>query len=172
MKRATRNSSKAKAKIPQNISDETTISETCKDIKTEQETSVKEEIGVTEGEKKPTKFDLSNFEFKREKKTVLASSSPKKRQHIDLEYDDDVSGIKVKKEEEKTNDLEKNVVHSDDGKPLEWETVLENIRKMREKGDAPVDSMGYFKCPDETAEPQVSKIFTVCIFLYISNLIS
>lgn len=111
----------------------------CNDIKPIKEDALENE----------SKIDLSNFVFKREQKPVLASTSPKKRQHIQVEYDD-VSPSKVKKEE--------NVMQSEDGKPLHWEAVLNNLREMRKNRDAPVDSMGCHKCPDESESPEVIRI--------------
>lgn len=39
--------------------------------------------------------------------------------------------------------------------PPNWEQVLENIRKMREKEDAPVDTMGCHKCHDDKEDAKV-----------------
>ncbi|XP_050296346.1 endonuclease III-like protein 1 [Anthonomus grandis grandis] len=41
--------------------------------------------------------------------------------------------------------------------PENWELVLDNIREMRKKFDAPVDSMGCHKCSDENASPEVMR---------------
>lgn len=110
-----------------------------------------EKVDVSETETKPGKIDLSDFQFKREKKPTLASTSPKKRQHIKIEYDD-TSPTKIKKEETEREDKK---VHLKDGKRLHWEEVLNNLREMRKSRDAPVDSMGCHKCPDESESPQV-----------------
>lgn len=45
-------------------------------------------------------------------------------------------------------------------KPVEWEQVLENIREMRHQKDAPVDTMGCDKCPDQSLPDKVS-LFSV-----------
>lgn len=39
--------------------------------------------------------------------------------------------------------------------PTYWRAQLANIEKMRQNRDAPVDTMGCEKCPDEKAEPKV-----------------
>ena len=39
--------------------------------------------------------------------------------------------------------------------PKNWRYFLENIEKMREKRDAPVDIMGCDRLSDETADPKV-----------------
>lgn len=95
-------------------------------------------------EQKTNECDLTRFRFAREKKPTLASVSPKKREHIKIEYDD-MSPAKMKNED----------VELENGKPLHWEAVLDNLREMRKNRDAPVDLMGCHKCPDETESPQV-----------------
>lgn len=97
---------------------------------------------VASEKEKSIKSDLSEFEFKREKKPILAGSSPKKRKHIKIEYDK-VSPSKI------------NTKGEESGKPLHWETVLNNLREMRKNRDAPVDSMGCHRCVDESDSPQV-----------------
>ncbi len=41
--------------------------------------------------------------------------------------------------------------------PANWRRVYDNILKMREARDAPVDSMGCERAHDEMAEPKVTK---------------
>ncbi|XP_044760524.1 endonuclease III-like protein 1 [Coccinella septempunctata] len=41
--------------------------------------------------------------------------------------------------------------------PLHWEDVLKNLREMRKKFDAPVDTMGCDKCHDDSANPEVQR---------------
>lgn len=116
-------------------------------IKTEDENEIIQNE-VTESDRKP---DLTNFKFKREEKPQLSTVSPKKRSHIKVEYDE-ISPSKVKKEE---TEYDVNTEKTEDGKPFNWEVVLHNLREMRKKGDAPVDSMGCQKCPDQNETPEV-----------------
>lgn len=126
----------------------------------ENKTDIKQEdrVDSTDVEEKSSKINLASFEFKGKKRPVLEGSSSKKRQHVKVEYDD----LKIKKEE--VEDVEpENQVEVNDGKPLNWRAMLNNIRKMRENKDAPVDSMGCHKCPDENESPKVlhpSLLFT------------
>lgn len=76
--------------------------------------------------------DLSQFQLKSKQKL--------KRKHITIECE--------------TN-IESNAQKSKITGPKNWITVLENLRKMRENQDAPVDTMGCDQCPDEDASPKV-----------------
>lgn len=51
--------------------------------------------------------------------------------------------------------------------PEHWKQILENIKKMREKRSAPVDSLGASKCYDQTADEKVSTTISYQIFLNI-----
>lgn len=110
-------------------------------------------------EEKQTKINLSHFAFKREKKPVLGSISPKKRKHVEVEYDDETTVSKIRKEEDIQ---EESIGTLKDGKPFHWETALKNLREMRKNKDAPVDSIGYQKCPDENEAPEVRKAIAGC----------
>lgn len=53
--------------------------------------------------------------------------------------------------------------------PLHWREVLENIREMRKKGDAPVDTMG---C-DQTAVPNLDpKVHNLNPLVYMSGILA
>ncbi|KAK4472598.1 hypothetical protein MN116_003836 [Schistosoma mekongi] len=52
--------------------------------------------------------------------------------------------------------------------PLQWRTQLNNIRKMRESRDAPVDLMGCEKLADETEHPKTFRL-QVLISLMLSS---
>lgn len=45
----------------------------------------------------------------------------------------------------------------EDWEPPNWKIILENIRKMRFKMDAPVDTMGCHKCADENADDKTRR---------------
>lgn len=55
----------------------------------------------------------------------------------------------------------------DKWEPDNWMQVLNNIRKMRKSGDAPVDTMGCDKCMDDDAVPEVKKILPTCILVVL-----
>uniref|UniRef100_T1JNU5 Endonuclease III homolog n=1 Tax=Strigamia maritima TaxID=126957 RepID=T1JNU5_STRMM len=55
-----------------------------------------------------------------------------------------------------------------DWQPENWRETLANIEKMREKRDAPVDSMGCHKCSDETLEPEVYR-WQILVSLMLSS---
>lgn len=106
-----------------------------------------------------SKLDFSKFKFEPKQKLKLNSTSPKKREHIKLEYEES-SATKIKREndgeiENKTHLKTEIKTEHDPGKPMLWERVLKNLREMRKNKDAPVDSMGTQKCPDENELPQV-----------------
>uniref|UniRef100_A0A6A7G4I1 Endonuclease III homolog n=2 Tax=Hirondellea gigas TaxID=1518452 RepID=A0A6A7G4I1_9CRUS len=52
--------------------------------------------------------------------------------------------------------------------PDNWEKVLDNIRRMREGRDAPVDKMGANQCWDKNAPPKVRR-FQVLVSLMLSS---
>ncbi|KAM8960383.1 LOW QUALITY PROTEIN: endonuclease III-like protein 1 [Pelodytes ibericus] len=52
--------------------------------------------------------------------------------------------------------------------PKDWCWILENIRQMRSKGDAPVDKMGAEKCCDQNAPPEVMR-YQVLLSLMLSS---
>lgn len=52
--------------------------------------------------------------------------------------------------------------------PPDWFTVLNYIREMRKNMDAPVDSMGYHKCHDDAAPPEIKR-YQALIALMLSN---
>lgn len=136
-------------------------------------------------EKETPKIDLSQFKFETKDRRKLAAVSPKKREHVKLEVEispskikkedtdidsafttkDDNSDVfkedtmalsKIKRDLTGTCFLSSSIkTENDDGKPLNWETILNNLREMRKNKDAPVDYMGSHKCPDEAAEPKV-----------------
>lgn len=132
-----------------------------------QDSKVIKEENILENEKlqddqpqndgKSSKIDLSLFQFKPEKKAVLASISPKKRQQIKIEYEQTSPPKMIKQESEDEDNPKKDLAtKTEDGMPLHWEAVLNNLREMRKNRDAPVDSMGCHKCPDENESPKVS----------------
>ncbi|XP_064488627.1 endonuclease III-like protein 1 isoform X2 [Ornithodoros turicata] len=53
-------------------------------------------------------------------------------------------------------------------KPDYWEEALDNIRKMRQDKDAPVDTMGCEKCHDETAPDKVMR-YQMLVSLMLSS---
>lgn len=128
-------------------------------------TSASEEIQSTVNQE-PTKDssqkpNFSKFKFSREEKPKLSSISPKKRQHINPEYDD-ISPSKIKIElDENTGEIQKKIdlqspIKTENARtPSNWEAVLNNLREMRQKRDAPVDSMGTQKAADEAETPEV-----------------
>lgn len=109
------------------------------------------------------KIDFSKFKFNRDEKSKLTSTTPKKRAHIKPEYEE-ISPTKIKKEVDQYSKHETNTILKSEiaaknkgQTPPNWEIVLNNLREMRKNKDAPVDSMGTQKCPDETQMPKVRR---------------
>ncbi|KAL1494005.1 hypothetical protein ABEB36_009680 [Hypothenemus hampei] len=102
---------------------------------------------VTRSNVNTQNIDLSKFKSTTKKVLDNGKNEIKKdlkgtkRQHIKIESDDKEEGPKPSKNKNST--------------PPNWELILENLRDMRKKFDAPVDSMGCFKCADENASPEV-----------------
>lgn len=78
-----------------------------------------------------------------------------KREHIKVEYDEENPSPSKRKYQQYQCKAETEKYESNDKMPLNWETVLYNLREMRKDFDAPVDSMGCNKCHDEKASPKV-----------------
>lgn len=112
-------------------------------------------------EVKTSKIDISKFTA--EPKKVLKPTKPKSKIKQDLSEDSLEQStekcnkrphLKVQHEEtssKSTEGAEKKSKHL----PNNFEEVLNNLREMRSKFDAPVDVMGCHKCCDETASPEV-----------------
>ncbi|GLG94280.1 Endonuclease III homolog, partial [Gryllus bimaculatus] len=84
-----------------------------------------------------------------ENEKVLKSaskSSPQKRKHVVITYDS---------ESEDPNDAEDAKIAK--WEPKHWREVVDNIREMRKKKDAPVDDMGCDQCHDKDAPPEVQR---------------
>lgn len=80
-----------------------------------------------------------------------------KRQHVKIGTDEHLN-IKVKK-----------IVDNRPPKmPTTWEEAVNNLREMRKKHDAPVDSMGCDECADKAAEPKVQR-FQSLVSLMMSS---
>lgn len=120
----------------------------------------KSEITTDEIENSKTKRNLKKKQLTTEKKnevntttankeTVLKKSCTGKEigEHTNLEFD---NGKKSKWE------------------PPHWREVLENIREMRKKGDAPVDTMGCDQSSDIALAPEVRR-YHVLISLMLSS---
>lgn len=103
------------------------------------------------GEDKAETKDMDLDRYKLEKKPKL------KREHVKIESDKDVDS-KVKK-----------VVDNRSPKmPANWEEAVNNLREMRKKHDAPVDSMGCDECADKVAAPEVQR-FQSLVSLMMSS---
>lgn len=111
----------------------------------------KSEITTDEIENSKTKRNLKKKQLTTEKKNeVLKKSCTGKEigKHTNLEFD---NGKKSKWE------------------PPHWREVLENIREMRKKGDAPVDTMGCDQSSDIALAPEVGTYLPVLTISIILN---
>ncbi|KAF2887718.1 hypothetical protein ILUMI_18455, partial [Ignelater luminosus] len=117
------------------------------------------------------KIDLSQFEIQSKQKIKVESANTKKlvkRQHLEVEYDEDlVKDNKIKKES-KEESVDANTSKGSSRMPPNWKEVLQNLQEMRKEQDAPVDTMGCEQCPDEKASPE-DKRFQTLISLMLSS---
>lgn len=93
------------------------------------------------------------------------TKSPKKRPRILIVEDQKVETKPLV--ENVADTLEESSRHPFE--PLNWQVVLDNIRKMRKDRDAPIDSMGAEKCVDESAPPQVIRFHTLVSLMLSSQ---
>lgn len=128
-------------------------------------TDLLNDLNKNQPEVQTTNIDIAKFKAKPKK--VLKSSSPKSKIKPVKDLSEDNLGestekcnkrphLKVEHEEaslKSTMGAEKKSKHL----PNNFEVILNNLREMRSKFDAPVDSMGCHKCYDETASPKVIK---------------
>lgn len=77
----------------------------------------------------------------------------RKNEHIKVEYED----------------ADKKDVKQEKWEPPSWLTVIENIKKMRSGGDAPVDDMGCHKCHDENEVSLQTQRFQKLVALMLSS---
>lgn len=102
---------------------------------------------------------LSNFKLDSKKKL--------KRQHLTVAYEGEdaaknkteanIENDENEESKDKSKTTTKRMKFNSENKPPNWEEVVNNLREMRKRFDAPVDSMGCDRCPDETADPKVNK---------------
>ncbi|XP_060522787.1 endonuclease III-like protein 1 [Cylas formicarius] len=132
--------------------------------------SVKNSVKATRSNSKieepeVSETDFSKYQFVRKKvlKSVsddtskeiqdkVSKSPPQnlssvKRDHIKIEYENSLP--------QSYGDT-KNVKNSKT-EPANWNEVLQNLREMRKKFDAPVDTMGCHQCHDKKANPKVMR---------------
>lgn len=85
----------------------------------------------------------------------------KKRTPVKIEYEEMKNATESKPNEVKVEDLQdgtvKNETVEDKWMPLNWETILENVKEMRKHKTAPVDEMGCHKCIDPNATAKVAR---------------
>ncbi|KAK7868468.1 hypothetical protein R5R35_011214 [Gryllus longicercus] len=90
--------------------------------------------------------EVSGKTEENEKVIKSASKSSQKRKHVVITYDS---------ETEEPNDAEDAKIAK--WEPKHWREVVDNIREMRKKKDAPVDEMGCDQCHDKDAPPEVQR---------------
>ncbi|XP_070579877.1 endonuclease III-like protein 1 [Ptychodera flava] len=108
--------------------------------------------------------------------TRKSKTTTVKRHHIKIEYDDSTTKGKQKEEKEpklkKTEPTcvgtEKAETEAPKWQPPLWREQFANVREMRKKRDAPVDSMGCERVADQYAAPQVYRYQTL-ISLMLSS---
>ncbi|XP_037823794.1 endonuclease III-like protein 1 [Lucilia sericata] len=99
----------------------------------------------------------SSLEIVINAKPVKATKSPNKTKASIVKEEEPCSSKKIKQES------------SDEiWQPANWQTILENIRKMRTKDSAPVDTMGCHKCADENADEKTQR-FHKLVALMLSS---
>lgn len=90
----------------------------------------------------------------------MASVRLRKRGRSDSKKDSKL--VKVEYEENKVA-VPDEVVDVPSWEPKNWRDQYENIRKMREKADAPVDNVGASKLADTSVLPEVlPEVFYCC----------
>ncbi|CAL7937399.1 unnamed protein product [Xylocopa violacea] len=103
-------------------------------------------------------FDITNDSSRK--------SERKRRVHVKIkcEETEDTSHLidKQIKYEDSQNEKDRDVKEAvkeigDKWMPLNWETILENIKEMRKNKTAPVDKMGCHKCADPKASAKVTR---------------
>eukprot|EP00055_Hartaetosiga_balthica_P005548 m.16438 g.16438 ORF g.16438 m.16438 type:complete len:440 (+) comp4617_c0_seq1:116-1435(+) len=93
------------------------------------------------------------------------SSRSKRRPHASINYEE---GNHLLKEEEKGHSGRKGVFRMSDAQPQNWQLIYNNIETMRERRDAPVDSMGCEVLADTSAPPHVQR-YHVLVALMLSS---
>ncbi|XP_055384788.1 endonuclease III-like protein 1 [Condylostylus longicornis] len=91
------------------------------------------------------------------------SLSPVKKARLNQSKVKKLDVVKEEKKEIKTKEL----AQDEKWNPLNWEIILDNIRKMRSESPAPVDTMGCNKCYDENATEK-EKRFNILLSLILS----
>lgn len=103
--------------------------------------------------------DSKNSEIKIE--DLQNKTVKKKRTPVKIEYEEMKNATESKPNEVKVEDLQdgtvKNETVEDKWMPLNWETILENVKEMRKHKTAPVDEMGCHKCIDPNATAKVAR---------------
>lgn len=92
------------------------------------------------------------------KSEEISEKKPSLDEEITKPLPPSISAIKsreIKKEEPSSSKILKQELSDEQWEPPNWEIVLDNIRKMRSKERAPVDTMGCHKCADENADARV-----------------
>lgn len=121
------------------------------------------DLNKNKKEVKTSKINISKFTA--EPKKVLKSTGPKSKIKQDLSEDNLEQSrekcnkrphLKVQHEETSSQSTDEGAEKKSKHLPHNFEEVLNNLREMRSKFDAPVDVMGCHKCCDETASPEVN----------------
>ncbi|XP_073815652.1 nth-like DNA glycosylase 1 [Musca autumnalis] len=123
--------------------------------------------------KKSTKKDVQDIS----KEDVREDKFPIKVEHGDIPPTTTIVNNKVEKNLLKKMSSKKTPQESpnedtdhaaDKWQPENWQTLLENIRIMRSKDTAPVDTMGCHKCADENADEKTQR-FHKLVALMLSS---
>ncbi|XP_076171543.1 nth-like DNA glycosylase 1 [Ptiloglossa arizonensis] len=102
--------------------------------------------------------------------TLPKKTEKKKRTPIKIKCEEIENVNDVKICEVKTDDV-KNEIKTEENNwmPLNWETILENIKEMRKHRTAPVDEMGCHKCADPKASAKVSRFQSLMALMLSSQ---
>uniref|UniRef100_A0A1I8MF46 Endonuclease III homolog n=1 Tax=Musca domestica TaxID=7370 RepID=A0A1I8MF46_MUSDO len=122
---------------------------------------------VVKSRKKSTKKS-SNNEIKDEIKTEHSVDVPSTSNVLETDTNKSVKNKKVTKKTPQENPETCKEEIADKWEPENWKTILENIRIMRSKDKAPVDTMGCHKCADENADEKTQR-FHKLVALMLSS---
>lgn len=123
---------------------------------------------VVKSRKKSTKKS-SNNEIKDEIKTEHSVDVPSTSNVLETDTNKSVKNKKVTKKAPQENPETCKEEIADKWEPENWKTILENIRIMRSKDKAPVDTMGCHKCADENADEKVITFFLLKYHKIVSS---